>query len=208
MSVFKDIDQNIKEHLDAVFKEVEEYLGFKPKCYFAGGCIASIVLGQPVNDYDLWFESPEDFQDVNNRLYKSELKGEDFDLAITKSDFKGICSESKFATTLFLPSRKKIQFVQNRMGPANVLVPQFDFKHTHSYYIPGEKLSVDVNFIQSRTLSFVGSLDHPINTFERMIKFSKRGYYVSFECIQNLMLEIQKMSPEKIKGLEKHGGSL
>lgn len=189
--MFKEIDQNIKENLDSVFKEVEEYLGFKPKCYFAGGCIASIVLGQPVNDYDLWFESPEDFQDVDSKLYLHDN--------ITRS---------KFATTLILPSEKKIQFVQNRMVPANVLVPQFDFKHTHSYYIPGEKLSVDVNFIQSRTLSFVGSLDHPINTFERMIKFSKRGHYVSFECIQNLMLEIQKMSPDKIKGLEKHGGSL
>ena len=198
MSVFKDIDQNIKEHLDAVFKEVEEYLGFKPKCYFAGGCIASLVLEQPVNDYDLWFEEPADFQDVDSKLPATPFSGFE----------KDNVSRSKFATTLNLPSGKKIQFVQNRMGPANILVPQFDFKHTHSYYIPGEKLSVDVNFIQSRTLSFVGSLDHPINTFERMIKFSKRGYYVSFECIQNLMLEIQKMSPEKIKGLEKHGGSL
>lgn len=202
MSVFKDIDQNIKEHLDAVFKEIEEYLGFKPKCYFAGGCIASLVLEQPVNDYDLWFESPEDFQEVDDKLVVTPPI-DDFDFTP-----QIVIEKSKFATTLFLLSGKKIQFVKNRMGPANVLVPQFDFKHTHSYYIPGEKLSVDVNFIQSRTLSFVGSLDHPINTFERMIKFSKRGYYVSFECIQNLMLEIQKMSPEKIKGLEKHGGSL
>lgn len=194
---YKEIDQKIKEHLDEVFKEVEVYLGFTPKCYFAGGCIASLVLDQPVNDYDLWFEEPAYFDEVDRDIKMNLFP--DLEEKITRS---------KFATTLILPSGKKIQFVKNRMGPPDVLVPQFDYKHTHSYYIPGDKLSMDVNFIQSRTLTFAGSLDHPINTFERMVKFSKRGYYVSFECMQNLMLEIQKMTPDQIKGLEKHGGSL
>lgn len=200
MSYFKDIEQNIIEHLDSVFKEVEEYLGFKPKCYFAGGCIASIVLEQTPNDYDLWFEEPADFDEVNAKLIET------LDTPIMIG--VALVSKSKFAITAILPSGKKIQFVRNRMGPPDVLVKKFDFKHTHSYYIPGEKLSVDVNFIQSRTLSFAGNLDHPINTFERMVKFSKRGYFVTFETMQGIMLEVQKMTPEQIKGFEKHGGSL
>lgn len=189
------IQDLIKEKLDIVYKEIEMYLGFKPKCYIAGGCIASIVLDEIPNDYDVWFEMPEDFQAVDRNLI--EDKG-----------YFGV-QRSKYATTVHMPSGKKIQFVQNRMGHPKGLVPQFDFKHTHSYYIPETRdLVCDVDFIQSRTLDFVGKLDHPMNTMERVLKFSKRGYYVPFETLQNLMLAISKMDETTIKSLPKHGGSL
>lgn len=191
----EDIQLDIIKHLDSVFQEIQAYLGFKPKCYFAGGCIASLVLEQTPNDYDVWFEMPEDFNLVDKEL-------------IAENSFN-LISKSKYATTLLLPSGKKVQFVQNRMGHPKGLVPQFDFRHTHSYFIPEtNELVCDINFIQSRTLDFVGKLDHPMNTMERVLKFSKRGYYVPFETMQKLMLAISKMDEATIMSLPKHGGSL
>jgi hypothetical protein len=179
----------IKEHLNVVFQEIESYLGFKPKCYFAGGCIASLVLDQDVKDYDVWFETLEDWMDVD---VKCGL----------------VDSRSKYATTVTLPSGKIIQFVCNRIGKAEDVVPTFDFKHTHSYYLQDSTLSCDTNFIQSLRLEFAGRLDHPINTLERLLKFNKRGYYVPFETLQQLMVSSSELGKEAIQKLPKHFGSL
>lgn len=188
----ENLDEVIKAKLNAVFSEVETCLGFKPSCYIAGGSIASIVLGEEPKDYDMWFESPEAFKDVDDSRWVTAFQ----------------TGKTKYATTCTLPSGKIVQFVQNRMGPPSQLVPQFDFRHTHSYYLQNGTLSYDRDFIERKCLEFKGRLDHPMNTMERVLKFSKRGYYVPFETIQALMLEINKLSVETIRGMEQHGGSL
>lgn len=192
------MDAQIKEHLDAVYKEVETFLRFKPSCYIAGGSIASLVYGETPNDYDMWFEDPAEFKRVDVQLTH---------IVADHNDHVEL-NRTKYATTLILPSGKKVQFVQNRMGSPSVLVPQFDFRHTQSYYLQDGTLSYDKDFIQRRCLEFKGNLDHPINTMERVLKFSKRGFFVPFETLQALMIEINKLNIETIKSMEKHGGSL
>ncbi len=187
-----DTDQIIKDKLNEIFKEVETCLGFKPTCYIAGGCIASIVLGESPKDYDMWFELPDYFDEVDKSDY------------VVKNQTK----KSKYATTVVLPSGKEVQFVRNRMGIPSVLVPTFDFEHTQSYYTQDGTLVYNENFIRSRTLVLKGPLDHPMNTMERVLKFSKRGFYVPFETLQNLMLKINALSADDIKHFEKHAGSL
>lgn len=182
--------EEIREHLNEVFSEITAYLGFKPTCYIAGGCIASIVLGERPNDYDVWFELPDYFEQVNK--------------AITDP----LAQRTKYATTIFLASGRKVQFVCNRMGHPDGLVPQFDFRHTQSFYTQEGFLSCDIEFISRRCLEFVGKLDHPINTMERVLKFSKRGYFVPSETLESLMLAITKTDPAIIKGSAKHAGSL
>lgn len=185
----EEMKKQIKIHLNIVFQEIEAFLGFKPKCYIAGGSIASIVLHEIPKDYDVWFELPDYFHEVDKAIVNPHKR-------------------SKYATTVILSSGKVIQFVQNRMGVPKALVPQFDFKHAQSYYTQEDELFVDIDFINSRTLTLAGRFDHPINTMERVLKFSKRGYYVPFETLQTIMLEINKMSPETIKNMQQHGGSL
>lgn len=182
-------ESQIKEHLNGVFQEIENYLGFKPKCYFAGGCIASLVLDQDVKDYDVWFETLEDWMDV--------------DVKISLAD-----NRSKYATTVTLPSGKIIQFVCNRIGTAKEIVPTFDFRHTHSYYLQDGTMSYDPSFILAKRLEFAGRLDHPINTMERVLKFNKRGYYVPFETLQGLLAAASGLGQDEIKALPKHSGSL
>lgn len=191
--------EEIKAHLNGVFNEIEAFLGFKPTCYIAGGSIASIVLGETPNDYDVWFELPDYFDQVDKAVTKADL-AQNIMFATT--------NRTKYATTVFLPSGKKVQFVCNRMGHPDGLVPQFDFRHTQSFYTQEGFLSCDIEFISRRCLEFVGKLDHPINTMERVLKFSKRGYFVPSETLESLMLAITKTDPAIIKGSAKHAGSL
>lgn len=191
---FVESSKLIKVKLDAVFKELKLSLGQIPNCYIAGGAIASIVLEQEPKDYDIWFENIEDWQEM--------------DTAVTFSNSVAILKRSKYATTAKLLSGKEIQLVCNRLGKPEELVKTFDFLHTQSYYTKQGELFYDEDFIKRKVLVFKGNLDHPINTIERTLKFSKRGYFVPFETLQELMIEISKMGEDKIRALPKHTGSM
>lgn len=171
----------IKEHLNEVFKEIESFLGFKPYCYIAGGSIASLILNEEVKDYDVWFENIRDFSEVDSN-----------------PNVANVATRSNFATTVFLPSGKKIQFIQSRLGKPQRVVPTFDFKHTHSYYTIDGVLSCDINFIKNKELIFAGRLDHPLNTLERVLKFQRRGYYVPSATLMDIMLKLKKTNRRTI----------
>lgn len=182
-------DAIVRYELEMVWGEITAFLEFTPKCYFAGGALASIVLGESPKDYDMWFENIDDWNTVWAKLINPNV-----------SENMDRVKLSQFAATVTLPSGKVVQFVRNRLGKPLELVPTFDFLHTHSYYDPATlDLSINIPFIKSRSLQLVGNLDHPINTLERIIKFTKRGYFAPPEMLVKFMLEINKLDPEKIK---------
>lgn len=184
------VKSEIIAHLNGLYKELYLYLGNTTKGYIAGGAIASLVLDQKPNDYDIWFETIEDWQEADSLLYDK------------------MHTRTKYATSFTLPSGKRVQLVCNRLGKPDDLVSTFDFLHTQSYYLLNGKLSYDESFILQKLLIFKGNLDHPMNTVERMLKFSKRGYYVTADTIHDIMIEVSKMGVDKVKSLPRHSGSL
>lgn len=186
----------IEFHLDSVYAAVTQYLGFEPKCYFAGGCIASAVLDEKIKDYDLWFEEPAYFEEVVEAL-AFELK------------YPILATRSKYAITLNLPTGTTVQFVESRMGVPEQVVGSFDFKHTQSYYVPGKELVYDPEFILSKKLVFnKTNFSHPVNTMQRVLKFARRGYDIPFETIQDLMIATNELESHSIINATKHAGSL
>ena len=121
----------------------------------------------------------------------------------------GICPKiSKYATT-FEVDGKTIQLVESRMGIPEVIVPGFDFKHTHSYMKRDGTLVCDVDFIKKKQLVFVeGNFNHPVNTMQRVAKFARRGYDIPFETTKALMVACTGLDPETIGKSDNHGGSL
>lgn len=188
--------EQIKDHLQLVLMEIHLVIGFTPKCYIAGGCIPSLVLGEKPKDYDLWFDIPDYFEQVETTI-KRDISSEFF-------------TESKYALTLTLPmSGKIIQFVKSRMGIAEVVVPGFDFLHTHCYYKQDDTLVYDEAFIKEKKLVFVkGNFKHPVNTVQRMLKFARRGYDIPFETVRDIMEATNELEPNQISGSTKHAGSL
>ncbi len=184
-------ESEIKSHLAEVFINIEKMTGPMPDAFIAGGCIASLVLDEEVKDYDVWFSDPEDYKKASEAIK-------------AKYPFE----ESKYALTFTLPDGDKVQLVQSRMGVPEVLVPKFDYKHTHSYYTKAGVLKYDEAFIKTKELVFVrGNFDHPVNTMQRMLKFQKRGYNVSTQTVMDLMKDIKEIKDENIYYSGIHGGS-
>lgn len=188
----------MKEHLLNIFNEVEQITGPLQGAFIAGGAIASLVLGETPNDYDIWFEEPAGFLAA-------------FD-AVSKNQFDDRISEiinSKYATTLKLKSGTKIQLVQSRFGVPEVLTKQFDFLHTQGYMKRDGTLVCDEEFIKSKKLVFVpGNFSHPVNTMQRVNKFARRGYDIPFETTVELMKACAGLDPETIGKSDRHAGSL
>lgn len=183
----------IIDNLEMLLTNLNLELGFTPKCYIAGGCIASMVLDEPVKDFDVWFEMPEDFEAVELAV-KARLP----------------FTESKYALTITMPiTGHVVQFVKSRMGVAEVLVPGFDFLHTQSYYKQDGTLVYDEALIKSKKLLFVkGNFKHPVNTVQRMLKFARRGYDIPFETVRDIMEATNDLEPNQISGSTKHAGSM
>lgn len=166
---------DIKNHLQLVMEELYR-LGMPRTCahFVAGGAIASLVLDEQPKDYDVWFGSLEDWNAATKGL----------NMACTRI--------SKYSATYTLPSGNVVQLVRSRVGTPEKVVGTFDFQHTMSHYLPltGE-LKVDEEFIKSKALTFVrGNLCHPVNTVQRLLKFSRRGYSINNKCIADIMNDV------------------
>ncbi len=182
--------EQIKSHFNSLFKELALLLGENTKGYIAGGAIASLVLDQKPKDYDIWFETLEDWLETVSLLGQKKHE------------------VTKYAATCLLPSGKKIQLVCNRLGKPEELVKTFDYLHCQSYYLQDGTLKYDEDFIKKKELNFAGDLCHPVNSLERMIKFVRRGYFVPADTLHRVLIEVAKLGEEKVRTLPRHSGSL
>ena len=175
---------DIKNHLQLVMEELYR-LGMPRTCahFVAGGAIASLVLDEQPKDYDVWFGSLEDWNAAVNGLLGT--------LPATRM--------SKYSFTYTLPSGKIVQLVRSRVGTIHEVVSTFDFKHTQGYYSPGmDVMEYDEEFIKSKALTFnKGNLCHPVNTVQRLLKFSRRGYSINNQTIADIMNEVGEIYYQK-----------
>jgi len=162
--------------LQAVFDELYS-IGFPRTCapFIAGGAIASLVLDEEPKDYDIWFPSLDAWEHAVNSL---------------SLNHSWPTRQSKYSWTYTLPSGKIVQLVKSRTGGPRKVVGTFDFQHTMSYF-DGLQLVCDEEFIKSKALTFVkGNLCHPVNTVQRLLKFSRRGYSINNQTIADIMNEV------------------
>lgn len=53
--MYRNPESKAEEHLEAFYRLLYAKIGYFPESYVAGGAIASLILEQSVNDYDIWF---------------------------------------------------------------------------------------------------------------------------------------------------------
>lgn len=167
--------QEIIAHLRALYAELAHHCPASwdalNNSYVAGGAIASMVLDEKVNDYDIWFRTKTDWEQVTACMRLTPTK------------------RTKYSWTYVLPDGKIIQLVKSRIGEPETVVGSFDFKHTQSWFEPVVGvLHCDEQFIKMKALTYnPGKLCHPVNTFQRVLKFARRGYSVNGATIAALM---------------------
>lgn len=184
-----------------------------------GGCIASMLLGEKINDFDVYFSNKETTKAVAE-YYVNEFCGADSDVTVIEEDngrvnilvpSEGIRKERtgseledeekykvKFITSNAISLANKVQLVIRFYGNADEIHKNYDFAHVTNYWESANgKLTLRQDALESllaRELRYQGSL-YPVCSVIRTRKFLKRdwkinaGQYLKM-CFQISLLDL------------------
>ena len=183
------------------FRDPKDGRLFREKCYFAGGCIWSLVHGEKPNDYDIFcrdgdtagklalafgFNHATDYSSENAVTFPVKIDGED----------------------------AKIQFICAFYGEPNDAIGQFDFQHNMYAYDGKGKFYAHKMFFCDGTFSadddylpLAGDalLRNPVNKGDlasvacRAVKFIRRGFVFGESDMADLLSDMVKQFAAKSK---------
>lgn len=169
-----------KNFIDSINHERVKFI-IANRTFVSGGCIPSMLMGEFVNDYDIYFVDPNDaffvkqyFKEIeNNKEGKYHVKLIT-DNAINLSD--------------------KIQLITRFSGTPKEVTDNFDWQHIKSYFIFPDTLVLtdDVyRLIVEKELIYTGS-DYPLSSLFRLKKYLKKGWNVSIKTMTHIAMDIVK----------------
>lgn len=152
------------------------------KTFITGGCIPSMLLDEFVNDFDFYFFSKDDAEEVRKYFTAQEKN---------KSN-----KEQKYKVSLITDNAinltDKVQLITKFTGSPKQVTNNFDWQHIKSYYIynKGLTLTEDVyKLIVEKELIYTGS-NYPLSSLLRLRKYLKKGWYVSTKTMVHIILEV------------------
>lgn len=181
----KEIDNTLRNIFEKwidgiVIQQVRDHL--RDHTYISGGCIASLVLDETPNDYDLYFTD-----DVALKMavdyYADTGRG-------------AVANVSKNAILL----RTKIHLVTKLCGAPDQVIAQFDFKHTRASWSPQNGLAspFTLSLINNKKLEYLGS-PNAISSFYRAIKFIARGWTISRGDLIKIAMDIADLTDNYVE---------
>lgn len=218
----KNIEKEIKSWTETIF-DTELRENVRRDLVVSGGCIASMLLDQPVEDYDVYFRNvhtaarlAEFYLNVagfapgkslvkfsKDRLDSTERGGS---VSITGTPFTALNKDiadlgdyvpiyfSKNAITL----TSGIQVIIKFCGSIDTIHKTFDFEHTKNYYADGELVlsQESLEALLAKELRYVGT-GYPVHALLRTRKFEKRGWKIANSEIFKILYDISKLDLTK-----------
>ena len=215
-------ERRIKEHLR---DKVDEWIKTLPvelqrdvltNCFVTGGSIVSLLLGEAVNDYDIYFTKEETALRVAIHYAKDKVT------EITSAP--GTVNISVRSSGIWLNTSRelkshepkcikpyepmcitgnaislsdKVQLITKFVGTPNEVHKNFDFVHCMCYYEPfGDNLVVPVDAaisMMTKELKYRGSL-YPLASIIRTRKFIKRGWSINAGQYLKTILQLQGLN--------------
>ena len=161
-----DVKNSIRKH----FIENVNVLFNMEKVVVAGGCFASMLNREPVNDYDVFILDDDSNRMTVESISVSPLSG---DVRVGNSDYM---QNDKIEKTVFIKN-SRIQYINTKYKTREELIKHFDFKHCCVSYDPlNDKLFITrevYDLIKSKTLKH--NTDKPPALW-RYEKFHGRGW--------------------------------
>lgn len=161
-----NIDEKIREEV-------------KTSLIVTGGCIVSLLLNEPVNDYDIYFLDQEVLDKV--KIFFIDKK---------EGKYK-LLHNSGNALTL----SDDIQIITRFVGTIEDIHSNFDFVHATNYwtYLTGMVLNQPaLESILTKQLSYVGS-KYPVSSIYRVRKFLERGWKINVGQLTKIMFQIAEL---------------
>jgi hypothetical protein len=225
----KTIAQTIEEKINkwlATIEDTELQKEVKNNYILTGGAIASMLMGDLPNDYDVYIANV----DVAEKLalyYVKQLTGGDLtDVKVEKSkgrvevkitssgvlDRKDMGKEPQdsgkyrvlLITSNAITLSNNLQIVLRFVGPAKKIHKNYDFVHATNYYTKATGLVLHQEALESilaRELKYVGSL-YPVCSVFRIKKFINRGWTITAGETLKILFDVSKLDLSNIEVLE------
>jgi len=168
-------------------RKLDQYMS-NHKGYIAGGCFKDIFSNKKFRDIDIFFETPEDFNQALDFYRKNE------DYVFVYENDNAVCFSNK-------NTKKKIELVRSRFCGVEEMLKGFDFtivKFAYYKAIDGDntewKYMYHPSFFEDLTnkkLVIDDTSSFPVNTFERTYKYRKYGFGMCRETKKKLIELLQ-----------------
>lgn len=180
----KKISKLLKGVLENLLETIEsdEIKGIiTSQSYITGGCIPSMLLGEFVSDFDIYFKDRESADKVKN--YYSGIKKD---------------KNKKFHVNLITDNSinlsDKIQLITKFVGEPKKIIKSFDWEHLQSFYEYPDNLNIPdkvYKLLLEKKLIYTGSA-FPLSSLIRLKKYLKKNWDVSALTIMHIALDFAK----------------
>ena len=177
----------------------------------SGGCIASMLLDQPVQDYDIYFRTPAIAKAlakyylgvaglIDNGMWDGGVLVDGNSVTVDGAPYYvELKSCSSGFTPLYFSKNAitlsgGIQLVLRFCGNIESVHKTFDFVHSKNYYADGELVldQFSLESILAKELHYVGS-GFPVSALYRVFKFTKRGWKIPPGELMKICYDISKL---------------
>lgn len=214
----KEISAKIESWLETISDENVRTLAGE-NTIITGGAIASMLLGEQVNDFDVYFRDQKTAVAVAKYYVKSI---NEYDVEVILEDLDNIRGNTESRVIIRIPSdglmsyktpkkdkyrvtflsenaitlSNKIQIIIRFHGEPHEIHDNYDFAHAKCYWDHGKKIldlpAFAMECMMSRTLHYTGSL-YPIASIFRMKKFIERGWRITAGQQLKIMWQISEI---------------
>jgi hypothetical protein len=166
-----------------------DHVDLKAGTFISGGAIVSLLLDEPVNDFDVYFT------DNNSMKYFNSLVNNSVTNLVKEinAEYHGAKINGLMITSNAITLKNNFQLITKTCGEPKDVTSTFDYEHCRAYYIPAE----DKLFISPLTYNCIMNRKLVIHNKEalhnREQKFIDRGwskYKQMIEENQNSKLRI------------------
>ena len=208
----RTIQKTIQSVFDAWVKSIEDQRVRKlvqNNTLLAGGSIASMLLQEPVNDYDFYFRTTETAEAICDYYItkigtKIKIKGTEnrVHLFTPSSGIKKISPDktAKFQvshiTENAITLTDQVQVILRFIGTPEQILENYDFMHVTNYWTSWDKKIVTnkkaLECLLARELVYQGSL-YPLASILRIRKFIKRGWTITAGNILKMVVQLSEL---------------
>lgn len=210
-----ELNKKIEDWLESIKDKSTQKLA-RQNTIVTGGSIASMLLGEPINDFDIYFKTKEATLAVAE-YYAGKLDpafeakvidGEDrVTTFIPSSGIASLQENAKkakkrkkyrvgFISENAITLTDKIQIITRFFGEPTEIHNNYDFIHAQCYWnhknqhleLPAKALE----YMMCRSLLYTGSL-YPIASIFRIKKFLERGWRISAGQLLKIMWQISEL---------------
>lgn len=185
MKELNRLENMIGKNLVEVFKETGAMV--------AGGALTSLFSNQPINDIDVYFKTPEDFEETVAAIYGQSSALED-----VLDDYEVKVNHVSSRAVLCKCDYQDIQLIAHRFydDPEDIFTT-FDFTINMAVYdIQTATLYQHPDFMKhlaQRYLHVNPDTSYPLISVLRTNKYKERGYTISKSQMLRLLLAVNKL---------------